>query len=204
LSGDDVTTAIGAWQNARDGGVPSDRNLVASLVDGDELAFLIIYNTHAASLRRFIGAIILDRHLAEDVVHEAFLDLWLHPSKFNSDKADLRSWLRTISHRRAIDRIRSIEAARSRDLRIGIRDYQSIDHSTDQWDETFAHAELHAAIGKLTPKQREAVVLRYLGERSGPEVAREVGTTVGTAKTRVRDGLVALRALLAPTVAPDN
>ncbi|MEN0101484.1 MAG: sigma factor-like helix-turn-helix DNA-binding protein [Curtobacterium sp.] len=83
--------------------------------------------------------------------------------------------------------------ARSRDLRIGTRDHHSIDHGTDRWDTLFIRSRLRDALAGLTQKQRDAVLLRYLGEHSAPEVAAVLGTTIGTAKTRVRDGLTALR-----------
>lgn len=155
--------------------------------------FTAVYRQYAAGLRGFVATIIIDRHLAEDVVHEAFLELWQHPDRYDPNRADLQSWLRTIAHRRAIDRIRSLEASRSRDLRVGARDHHSVDHSTDRWDMLFIRSRLRDALAGLTQKQRDAVLLRYLCEHSAPEVAAVLGTTVGTAKTRVRDGLTALR-----------
>ena len=155
--------------------------------------FTAIYRQYAAGLRGFVATIIIDQHLAEDVVHEAFLELWQHPDRYDPNRADLQSWLRTLARRRAIDRIRSLEAARSRDLRIGARDHLSVDHGTDRWDTLFIRPRLRDALAGLTQKQRDAVLLRYLGEHSAPEVAAVLGTTIGTAKTRVRDGLTALR-----------
>ena len=155
--------------------------------------FTAAYRQYASGLRGFVGTIIIDRHLAEDVVHEAFLEWWQHPARYDPTRATLESWLRTIAHRRAIDRIRSREASRRRDLRLGIRDHHSTDHSLDQFDAHFSRAQLREALSALTDKQRDAVLLRYLGERSTAEVARDLDTTLGTAKTRVRDGLVALR-----------
>lgn len=170
---------------------PDDRRPQTSTASAE--TFTAVYRQYAAGLRGFVGTIIIDRHLAEDVVHEAFLEFWQHPDRHDPDRSDLQSWLRTIAHRRAIDRIRSVEAAHGRDLRIGARDHHSVDHGADQRDALFIRPRLCAALEGLTPKQREAVVLRYLGERSVPEVAAAIETTLGTAKTRVRDGLRALR-----------
>ncbi|MDT0235416.1 sigma-70 family RNA polymerase sigma factor [Curtobacterium sp. BRB10] len=159
-------------------------------------AFTASYQQYAPELRRFVTTIIIDRHLAEDVVHEAFIEFWRHPDRYDATRADLQSWLRTIAHRRAIDRIRSREASRSRDIRIGIRDHHDIDPGMDRFDALLTRSRLHAALAQLTNKQRDAVVLRYLGERNTSEVADELGTTVGAAKTRIRDGLLVLRAHL--------
>jgi RNA polymerase sigma-70 factor (ECF subfamily) len=155
------------------------------------------YRDHAVGLRGFVTTIIIDPYLAEDVVHETFLDLWLHPGRWDSARSDLPSWLRTIAHRRAIDRIRSLEAARHRDLRIGIRDYDS-GSQEDGRDALFTRPRLRQALDGLTDKQREAVLLRYLGERTIPEVAQHLGISISTAGTRVRDGILALRNALNP------
>lgn len=149
------------------------------------------YRDHAVGLRGFVMTIIVDPHLAEDVVHETFLDLWLQPDRWDPTRSDLLSWLRTIAHRRAIDRIRSLEAARNRDFRIGIRN-----HVAGHWDDRdvlFTRPRLRQALDGLTDKQREAVLLRYLGERTIPEVAQHLGISVSTAGTRVRDGVLSLR-----------
>ena len=155
------------------------------------------YRSHAVGLREFVSTIIIDPHLAEDVVHETFLHLWLHPGQWDPTRADLLSWLRTIAHRRAIDRIRSLEAARHRDLRIGIRDYIGVVQADDR-DGLFTRGQLSAALAGLTDKQREAVLLRYLGERTIPEVSQHLGISISTAGTRVRDGVLALRQALTP------
>ncbi|MBB1198685.1 sigma-70 family RNA polymerase sigma factor [Curtobacterium flaccumfaciens] len=164
-------------------------------------AFTAAYRQHAPGLHRFVATIIIDRHLAEDVVHEAFVELWQHPDRRDPDRADLQSWLRTIAHRRAIDRIRSVEASRRRDVRIGIREHHSVDQSSEQFDALFTRTSLRTAFAGLSDKQRDAVVLRYLGEHTVPEVACILGTTVGAAKTRVRDGLLELRGQLLPDTA---
>lgn len=175
----------------------------ASCTDwSDPRAFTIAYQQLAPGLRRFVGRIIVDKHLAEDVANEAFLELWQHPTRYDPERVDLQSWLRTVAHRRAIDRIRSLEASRKRDTRIGIRDYHDVDHTGDQWDALFVRTTLHAALAELSDKQRDAVVLRYLGERNTSELAGELGVTIGTAKTRVRSGLIALRAHLQADITP--
>lgn len=132
------------------------------------------YQDHAVGLRGFVSTIVIDPHLAEDVIHETFLHLWLLPDQWDPTSADLLSWLQTIAHRRAIDRIRSFEAARHRDLRIGIRDHDNVDHAYDQ-DTLYIRARLRDALAGQTDKQREAVLLRYLGECTVLEVAQHLG-----------------------------
>ena len=180
---------------------PSDAAIAAALIARDSTAFDGLYRTLAPGLRRFTRSIIRDDDLAEDVTHDAFIELWERPERFDPAKASLQSWLRTIAHRRAIDRIRSRESSRARDLRIGSREQESGDAGIDAVDTVLMRPLLMTALAGLSAKQRDAVVLRYLHELTGPELADRLGVTVGTAKTRARDGVLALKTLLSPRAA---
>jgi RNA polymerase sigma-70 factor, ECF subfamily len=173
-----------------------DATLADDLARGDRAAAAEVYRRFAPALRAFVGRIIRDHALAEDVVHDVMIDILRRPERFDPNRGSLRSWLLTLAHRRAIDRIRSIEAARKRDHRIGVREHHSVDAGTDQWDALFDRSNLRAALAQLSAKQREAVTLRYLQDRTHSELAQILGVATGTAKTRVRDGLLALRSAL--------
>lgn len=179
----------------------SDAGVAAALVARDAAAFDGLYRALAPGLRRFTRSIIRDADLAEDVTHDAFIELWERPERFDPAKASLQSWLRTIAHRRAIDRIRSRESSRARDLRIGSREQEFGDAGMDAVDTVLMRPLLVTALAGLSVKQRDAVVLRYLHELTGPELAERLGVTVGTAKTRARDGVLALKTLLSPRAA---
>ncbi|NII41803.1 RNA polymerase sigma-70 factor (ECF subfamily) [Curtobacterium flaccumfaciens] len=182
--------------------VPSgDAAIAAALIARDEAAFDGLYRRLAPGLRHFTRNIIRDADLAEDVTHDAFIELWERPERFDPTKATLQSWLRTIAHRRAIDRIRSRESARARDLRVGSREQEYVDAGTDAMDTKLIRPQLMSALAELSAKQRDAVVLRYLHEFTGTELADRLGINVGTARTRTRDGLMALQALLPPQAA---
>jgi RNA polymerase sigma-70 factor (ECF subfamily) len=177
----------------------TDALLLAAASSKDQRAFAVMYARHAPSLLLFTRSIIRDYALAEDVVQEVFIDVWRNHTRFDESRSSFRSWLRTLAHRRAVDRIRSVEAARQRDIKMGLREMTNSSHDADRWDTLFTRPQLAAALGRLTTKQREAVVLQYFGERTSAEVATALGVPLNTAKSRVLDGVSALRAALKGT-----
>ena len=132
---------------------------------------------------------------AEEVTQEAFLEIWRTAARFDPERGSAVSWLLTIGHRKAVDRVRSAEASTRRDTRY---------HDTNQpvaHDETaeaaharrWKHNEYATPCSTLTEAQREAIGLAYFGGYTHTEVATMLDLPVGTAKTRIRDGLIRLR-----------
>jgi RNA polymerase sigma-70 factor (ECF subfamily) len=161
---------------------------------GDEAAFAEWYDATSARAFGLAVRVLRDRAQAEEVTQESYLDCWRHAARFDPDKGSAISWLLTIVHRKAVDRVRSAEAADRRDTAYGRRDL-TVEH--DQTAEA-ATASLEAtrvrtALADLTTKQREAVELAFLGGYTHTEVATLLDLPVGTAKTRIRDGLIRLR-----------
>jgi RNA polymerase sigma-70 factor (ECF subfamily) len=161
---------------------------------GDEQAFAALYDATAARAYGLAVRVVRDPSQAEEVTQEAFLELWRTASRFDPDRGSAISWVLTLVHRKAVDRVRSAEAATRRDTTYQ-REQQEVDH--DQTAET-AHASLEArrvraAMDQLTPVQREAIELSYFGGYTHTEVATLLGLPLGTAKTRIRDGLIRLR-----------
>ena len=184
-------------------GVPS-RGDAAGLADllhraglGDEAAFAAFY--HATSARAYGLALRVVRNPAhaEEVTQEAYLDAWRSSTRYDASRGSAAGWLLTIVHRKAVDRVRSVEAATARDETWN-RESAPVDH--DQTAEA-AHASLDAArvrgaVATLTDVQRQAVELTYFGGYTHTEVATLLDVPLGTAKTRIRDGLIRLRDLM--------
>jgi RNA polymerase sigma-70 factor (ECF subfamily) len=100
----------------------------------------------------------------------------------------------TLTHRRSVDRIRSAQASRDRDLRIGIRDQaREYDQVAEAVEVRIESERVAVALQKLTELQRQAVTLAYFKGLSHTEVAALLHIPVGTVKTRLRDGLIRLR-----------
>ena len=140
---------------------------------------------------------VANRVLAEDITQEAYLGLWQAAGRFNRHRGTALSFLITIVHRRAVDRVRATRAAVQRD-ELYHRRQQRVDHDPTM---EAAHVELgaakvRAALAGLTSEQRQAIELAYFGGFTHSEVATTLGIPLGTAKSRIREGLIRLRRLL--------
>ena len=161
---------------------------------GDEAAFAALYDATSRRLFGLVLRIVRDPAMSEEVTQEVYLDVWRHCSRFDPERGSAISWLMTIAHRTAVDRVRASEASRRRD------DAHAATHQDVEFDTTAesAQASLEAqrvrrALNTLTDAQRSAVELAYLGGYTHTEVARLLDLPLGTAKTRIRDGLIRLR-----------
>jgi RNA polymerase sigma-70 factor (ECF subfamily) len=161
---------------------------------GDEGAFAEWYDATSARAFGLAVRVLRDPAQAEEVTQESYLECWRHAARFDSAKGSAISWLLTIVHRKAVDRVRSSESAGRRDVAYGQRE-RSVPH--DETAEAAAASieatRVRAALADLTAKQREAVELAFLGGYTHTEVASMLDLPIGTAKTRIRDGLIRLR-----------
>jgi RNA polymerase sigma-70 factor (ECF subfamily) len=161
---------------------------------GDQYAFAQLYDAVASRVHGLAVRVVRDPAQAEEVAQEAFLEIWKSSGRFDPSKGSPLGWLLTIVHRKSVDRIRSAEASTRRDATYNQQN-QPVDHDSTA---EAAHASLEArrvraALGSLTPVQREALELAYFGGYTHTEVATMLDLPVGTAKTRIRDGLIRLR-----------
>lgn len=161
---------------------------------GDRAAFAELYDATAARAHGLALRVVRDPAQAEEVTQEAYLDVWRTASRYDPDRGSALSWLLTIVHRKAVDRVRSAEASGRREATYHQQN-QTIDHDATA---EAAHASLEArrvraALAQLTDVQREAIELAYFGGYTHTEVAAFLDLPVGTAKTRIRDGLIRLR-----------
>jgi len=161
---------------------------------GDKDAFAQLYDATSARVYGLAVRVVRDPAQAEEVTQEAYLDIWRGSARFDPERGSAISWMLTIVHRKAVDRVRSAEASSRRDTTYEHRN-QVVPHDTTA---DAAHASLEArrvrsALAGLTEVQREALELAYFGGYTHTEVAALLGLPVGTAKTRIRDGLIRLR-----------
>jgi RNA polymerase sigma-70 factor, ECF subfamily len=168
--------------------------LLTLVATGDQRAFGELYDAVAARVFGLIRRLVVDHAQSEEVAQEVFLEIWQSASRFDPNKGGAMTWILTMAHRRAVDRIRSAQAGRDRDKRIGIRD---LPREYDQVSETveirLEHERVTGAMSKLSDAQREAVSLAYYGGYTQSEIASMLGIPLGTVKTRLRDGMIRLR-----------
>ncbi|MFZ2013557.1 MAG: ECF RNA polymerase sigma factor SigK [Nocardioides sp.] len=185
------------------GGTPM-AELLKRASHGDEAAFAEWYDATAARAFGLAVRVLRDRAQAEEVTQESYLDCWRHAARFDADKGSPLAWLLTIVHRKAVDRVRSAEAAGRRETAYNRRVHE-VDHDSTAESATASleATRVRTALRELTEKQRQAVELAFLGGYTHTEVASMLDLPVGTAKTRIRDGLIRLRdALGVGEVAP--
>ena len=161
---------------------------------GDQAAFAVLYDAMATRVYGLAVRVVRDPAQAEEVTQEAFLEIWRMASRYDVARGSATAWMLTIVHRKAVDRVRSAEAATRRDTTYHSQN-QAVDHDATA---DAAHASLEArrvrdALHSLTAVQREALELAYFGGYTHTEVATMLDLPVGTAKTRIRDGLIRLR-----------
>ena len=131
---------------------------------------------------------------AEEVAQEAFLDIWRTAARFDPARGSAIAWMLTIVHRKAVDRVRSAEASTRRDTTYHQQNQPVAHDATAEAAQASLEARrVRGALAALTEVQREAVELAYFGGYTHTEVATMLDLPVGTAKTRIRDGLIRLR-----------
>jgi len=166
--------------------------LLGLVARGDQDAFEAVYDRLAGPVYGLIRKVVRDQAQSEEVTQEALLEVWRTASRFDPSRGSAATWVMTIAHRRAVDRVRSAAAAAERELRAA----QPL--VTDDTVAETATANLEAervrrCLGGLTELQRESITLAYYGGYTYPEVAGLLHTALGTVKTRIRDGLIRLR-----------
>ncbi len=172
----------------------TDEQLLAAVARGDQAAFATLYDRVAGLVFGVVRRVVRDPAQSEEVTQEVLVEVWRNAARFDDERGAAQTWVLTIAHRRAIDRVRSEQASRDRSERIGHRDQsRPFDEVSEQVELRFEHQQVHDALGSLTDLQREAVELAYYGGHTYREVSELLGTPLGTIKTRMRDGLIRLR-----------
>jgi RNA polymerase sigma-70 factor (ECF subfamily) len=169
------------------------------VADGDRLAFDLLYARFLTPVSRAAQLLMRNAALAEEVTQEVFLAVWLGAARFDPSRGSGSAWIMGIARSRTIDRIRSVQASRERDRSYSV---QCADFENPPPDEVAARLDrrtIEEAMGVLTPKQRQSVVLAFFGGHSYLEVSALLGIPLPTVKSRIRDGLRRLRAHLETT-----
>jgi RNA polymerase sigma-70 factor, ECF subfamily len=152
--------------------------------------FSRVYRAHAAEVEAVARRILGDPAQAQDVTHDVFLRLWMNPEAYDPRRSEIGRYLRLLARSRALDAQRSRRAAG----RAGDRLRASAAVATPAWaDAHERRTHVFDALRKLPGPQREALVLAYWADMRDHEVARRSGVPVGTAKSRIRLGLLRLR-----------
>ena len=166
--------------------------LLTLVARGDQGAFEALYERLARPAYGLIRKVLRDPAQSEEVVQEVLLEVWRTASRFDPAKGGAATWVLTIAHRRAVDRVRSEAAAAGREQRTS-RVPAAGDAVADSVEATLDAELLRRCLEGLSDVQRESITLAYYGGYTYPEVAKLLEVALGTIKSRIRDGLNRLR-----------
>lgn len=176
----------------------TDSVLVSLIAQGDAAAFSELYVRMRPRVLGLARRVLYDSGHAEEVTQEVFLEIWQSASRFDGSKGSATGWILRTAHGRAVDRVRSAQARRLRENRIGMRDWADTrEDIAEVVSLRVDSGRMQRALLTLPDAQREAVALAHLGGYSHTQVSAILKVPVGTVKTRIRAGMGRLREQLA-------
>jgi RNA polymerase sigma-70 factor (ECF subfamily) len=171
-----------------------DVALLRRIQDGDRHAFRVLAERFASPALAMATRVTADRTIAEEAVQEAFMDVWRQCDCYDPRRGGLRQWVLTVVHHKAVDAVRREQVAR--DLSRHIPEPAATGDPEQAGWAADRRARVAKAVEQLSPAQREAIMLAYFGGLTYRQVAEKLRIPEGTAKSRLRDGLMTLRGLL--------
>jgi len=160
---------------------------------GDQRAFELVYQQLARPAYGVIRRVLRDPAQSEEVTQEVLLEVWRTATRFDPAAGSAATWVLTIAHRRAIDRVRSEAAAAGREQKTAWDGSDSGDEVADLVAAMLDRERVQGCVGQLTDVQRESITLAYYGGYTYRQVSALVGVTLAAIKSRIRDGLLRLR-----------
>lgn len=168
--------------------------LLSRVAAGDMDAFAQFYDATCDRVYGMILRVLRDQGYSEEATQETFLAVWRGAAGFDPASGTALSWVLTLAHRRAVDRVRSETAATRRTVAYGIADTgREIDEVSESVERREIARLIHTGLETLTPLQRQAIELAYFHGLTYREVAEHLGVALPTIKSRIRDGLIRLR-----------
>jgi RNA polymerase sigma-70 factor (ECF subfamily) len=175
----------------------TDEALLDAITARDDRAIAALYDRYGGLAFALAYRILGDRGAAEDVVQDAFLSVWRRAGSFQTGRGSVRTWLLSIVHHRAIDRLRGTAGRARQDAPLD--EVDRVASAEDPWREvstTLQREVLRRGLATLPDAQRETIELAYFGGYTQNEIAERMAVPLGTVKGRMRIGLQKMRGLL--------
>ena len=183
--------------------IRDDGALLRAVATRDKEAFQQLYERHSPMLFGLAVKILGDRVEAEDVLQETFVQIWKTAATFDDQRGKPLAWFIMLTRSRAIDRLRS-RKTRARLTDSASKEETQITRKTTPADDAVASEEqrtVREALGKLPEEQRVPIEMAYFGGLTQFEIAQKLSQPLGTVKTRIRNGMIRLRAQLGSVTA---
>jgi RNA polymerase sigma-70 factor (ECF subfamily) len=163
--------------------------MVTGLKSGDQSAMAALYDRYSSIVYSVALRVLGDTGAAEDVLQEVFLQLWRNPGAFDAARGSLGAWLAVITRNRAIDSLRKRRPETDiEDVVLSVAPDLAGDAERSR-----AAEKVRGVLVAMPAPQRSALEMAYFEGMSHSEIADKTGEPLGTIKTRIRSGLIALR-----------
>ena len=182
----------GPEEGAQPGAGPDLAARLRLVARGDPDAFDAVYDLLAPSVFGIVRRVVRDPAQSEEVTQEVLLEVWRDAARFDPGRGSATGWVMMLAHRRAIDRVRSVQKQSERERRTAAADIP-FDEVAEAVESSLERERVRRCLGSLTELQRESVTLAYYGGYTYGQVASLLGVPAGTIKTRMRDALIRLR-----------
>jgi RNA polymerase sigma-70 factor (ECF subfamily) len=170
-------------------GSGNDGALLLAVRSGDEGAMAELYDRYSSVVYSVALRVLTDTAAAEDVLQEVFMQLWRNPGRFDASRGALAPWLSVIARNRAIDLLRKRHPESDiDDVVLSVRP-----DLAEEADRARTVDKVRGVLGGMPAPQRTALEMAYFEGLTHTEIAAKTGDPLGTVKTRIRAGLIALR-----------
>ena len=170
-------------------GISPDLATVTAMKSGNQSALAELYDRYSGVVYAVALRVLGDTGAAEDVLQDVFLQLWRNPGAFDAARGSLGAWLAVITRNRAIDLLRRRKPETDiEDVILSVAP-----DLAGAADRSRAAEKVRGVLGAMPVPQRNALEMAYFEGMSHSEIASKTGEPLGTIKTRIRSGLIAMR-----------
>jgi len=168
--------------------------LLSQVAAGDAEAFAAFYDATRARVFGLVTRVLRDPGYGEETTQEVFVQVWRSAAGYDASVGSALAWLMTLAHRRAVDRVRSEQAASERESRYGVANLETAgDVVADSAILRDERRQVADCLGALTDLQRQCIEMAYYQGLTYVQVSERLSTSLGTIKSRMRDGLRGLQ-----------
>lgn len=180
------------------GSVPNDLDrALAACAKGDKNALRLIFDREAGRLVAVAQRIVKRRELAEEVVQESFVRIWTQAHQYRADQGSARGWIYAIVRNRALNLVRDTRRELTVEDVEMLRDGEEATEVIAAWQKLDRNSRLYECLGSLEETKRQGILMAYVAGYSHGEIAGRLHIPLGTTKSWIRRGLIALRECMA-------